>query len=82
MPRLLREFRCHECGRATERFIDTKENHIKCPHCGGVAGRIIGVATVSLDGTDPGFPGAYEKWANTRDQRAALHRKKSYYDPS
>lgn len=81
MPKLLRDFRCHECGLITERFIDTKENHTKCENCGGVATRIIAIPTVSLDGTDPGFPGAYEKWANIREQNARIKKKRSYAEP-
>lgn len=79
MPKLMRDFRCHSCGKHTERFIDTDANEIQC-ECGGVAMRIIGMPRVSLDGTNPDFPGAYEKWANDREKRAAQHRKRSYFE--
>ncbi len=81
MPKLLRDFRCHECSRLTERFIDTQENQIRCPHCGCVATRIIGMPRVDLDGTDPGFPGAYEKWANIREKNTQIKKKRSYAEP-
>lgn len=79
MPKLLRDFRCHECSQVSERFVDTEVNETKCPNCGGVAIRIIGMPRVALDGTDPGFPGAYDRWATIREKNAAEKRKKSYF---
>lgn len=78
MPKLLRDFRCHTCNQVTERFVDTEVNETQCP-CGGVSIRIIGMPRVALDGTDPGFPGAYSRWADIREKNAAEKRKKSYF---
>lgn len=79
--RQLRDFRCHECSRITERYIDATENEVKCEHCGGVAIRIIGMPRVALDGTDPAFPTAYDKWANIREQNRVVKGRRSYQRP-
>lgn len=72
MPKLLRDFRCHECSRMTERFIDTETNEIRCPHCGGVAIRVIGTPTVILEGITGAFPGAHDRWARIREENARI----------
>ena len=41
--------------------------------------RLIGMPRVALDGTDPGFPGAYSKWADVREQNRAVKTKRSYH---
>jgi hypothetical protein len=61
-----------------ERYIDNNIEQVTC-ECGGLADRIIGMPRVSLDGTDPGFPGAYEKWAKTREDNARIKSKRSYH---
>lgn len=73
----LRDYVCEKCGTAQERFLDGEVVEIDCA-CGSIAHRVIGMPRVSLDGTDPGFPGAYEKWAKVREDRARQHAKKSY----
>lgn len=73
--RLLRDFVCEECGETTERYVDSEITQCICD-CGHTATRIIGMPHVALDGTDPGFPGAYDKWARVREDRhKQLHRK-------
>ena len=62
----------------TERYIDATESEVRCPHCGGVAIRIIGMPRVALDGTDPDFPGAYQKWATVREENRRIKGKRSY----
>jgi putative FmdB family regulatory protein len=81
MPRLLRDFTCNSCGKQTERFVETSSELVQC-ECGEMAHRIIGMPRVALDGTDPGFPGAYDRWATIRENNAAEKRKKSYYNNS
>jgi DNA-directed RNA polymerase subunit RPC12/RpoP len=76
--RQLRDFLCHQCSKTTERYIDATESEVRCPHCGGVAIRIIGMPRVALDGTDPDFPGAYQKWATTREENRRIKGKRSY----
>ena len=74
--KLLRDFRCHACGLMQERFIDTEVNEVPCG-CGGVAIRIIGMPHVSLEGITGAFPGAHERWAKIREDKARQDRSKS-----
>ncbi len=76
--RLLRDFVCNKCGVEMERYVDTAITITPCS-CGGEMTRLIGMPKVALDGTGPDFPGAYERWANVREQRAKIARSKSYY---
>ena len=78
MPKLMRDFLCEHCGIEEERFIDASITQIPCPECGHTMIRLIGMPRVALDGTDPGFPGAYDRWAKIREDNAAEKRKKSY----
>ena len=75
---LLRDFFCDNCGNEQERYVSSDTKFVGCP-CGHDARRVIGMPRVALDGTDPGFPGAYDKWATVRENNAAEKRKKSYY---
>lgn len=77
--KLLRDFLCERCGIEEERFLDATVVQIPCPVCGGNMIRIIGMPRVALDGTDPGFPGAYSKWADVREQNRAVKAKRSYH---
>jgi hypothetical protein len=77
--RTLRDFLCERCGIEEERYLDSTITQIVCPECGHTMIRLIGMPKVSLDGTDPGFPGAYEKWANVREQNARVKSKRSYH---
>ena len=76
--RQLIDLKCPDCGKQTERYIS--ENQVPCI-CGKTMYKVIGMPRVALDGTDPGFPGAYDKWATVRENNAAEKRKKSYYQP-
>ena len=80
MARLLRDFHCDNCGADHERFIDSGISTVTCD-CGGTASRVVGMPRVALDGTDPGFPGAYEKWARIREDNARSKKKRSYAEP-
>lgn len=71
MPRLMRDFVCQNCGEHIERFIDTSKECIECG-CGGSAFRTVGMPRVALDGTDDGFPGAYDRWARIREDNARI----------
>lgn len=78
MPKVMRDFRCERCDLEEERFIDTKITQIVCPECGGTMTRLVGMPRVALDGTDPGFPGAYDKWARIREDNAKIKARRSY----
>ncbi len=75
--RTLRDFMCEKCGTVHERFVSGQVVEVDCV-CGEMAKRMIGMPRVALDGTDPGFPGAYERWAKVREDRARQNAKKSY----
>lgn len=73
----LRDFKCDACGKVQERFLGAEVHKVACP-CGGIAHRIIGMPRVALDGTDPDFPGAYERWARVREENRKITAKRSY----
>ncbi len=75
----LRDYLCETCGTVQERFIDGETLAVNCA-CGAIANRVIGMPRVALDGTDPSFPGAYDKWARIREDRARQNAKKSYVE--
>jgi hypothetical protein len=75
--KLLRDFECKYCGREYERYVDSTVKQVEC-ECGKSADRIIGMPRVALDGTDPSFPGAYDKWARVREDKARQKSKRSY----
>jgi hypothetical protein len=81
MPKQLRDFLCEKCGIEEERYIDTQITQTVCSECGGKMIRLMGMPRVSLDGTDPDFPGAYQKWATVREQNARIKAKRSYREP-
>lgn len=70
MPKLLRDFKCEDCGQESERFIDIETHYVRCPKCNGKSYKMVGMPRVALDGTDPGFPGAYSRWADVREKNA------------
>lgn len=66
--RVVRDFKCRECNTVKEVFIDNAVEVIGCD-CGGRMEKQLSFANVVLDGTDPGLPGAYDKWARVREKR-------------
>lgn len=65
----LYEFVCPHCNAVIEK-ICASDVYVQSCDCGTLAKRIISIPTIKLDGTDPGFPGAYMKWGNDREKRA------------
>lgn len=76
MPRRIFEFECDE-GTVSEKLVETDVLSILCECCGKGADRIISTPRVSLDGTDPSFPGEYMKWARKREQHLQQERKRN-----
>ena len=74
--RLLRDFHCDTCNAEFERYIDSEAKFTQCS-CGAHAYRMMGMPHVALDGTDPGFPGAYDRWATIREQRHKIAAKRN-----
>lgn len=73
------DFKCEKCGETLEKLTSYDTFGISC-ECGSIMKRQISMPHVKLDGTNPDFPGAYEKWGRDREKRAAQYRKKSYYE--
>ena len=74
--RMMRDFQCSYCSKETEAYIESDIIQITCT-CGNQAYRMIGMPKIALDGTDPSFPGAYDKWARTREQNARVNAKRN-----
>ena len=71
---ILYDWKCQH-GHKFEQMAKMYVRETDCPHCGASAKRLI--STPRLDprmGLDPDFPGAYDKWAKTRRQRATIER--------
>lgn len=66
VSRKLYDFKCSE-GHITEKFVGD-ETTILC-ECGLDANRIISPIRISLDGTDPVFVSAYDKWAKRHEDK-------------
>jgi len=67
------EFECPQCSTISEDFVDESVHNSYCPVCGEETKRIISAVRSSLDGTDPGFPDAYDKWARQHEQAGKKH---------
>lgn len=78
MKRLF-DFYCHDCGEMFEKLVDTNQKKVEC-YCGAMADRQVSMPRVALDGISGDFPGAADRWANIREQRAKVLRKKSWYE--
>ena len=61
----------HKCskGHLTEALVDDETTQVNC-ECGEVATRIISTPRIALDGTNPNFVGAYDRWARVREEKA------------
>ena len=77
--RVLNDYKCESCGKVQERYIDSTILVVSC-ECGKEAHKSMVIPMVALDGTNPDFPGAYNKWANVREQNLKVKRGKSYFD--
>jgi len=73
----MRDFKCESCGLVHERYADDRDHTDPCPQCGDDAYRIISPVRCKLDGTDPGFPDAYDKWARDHEKRARVEAKQN-----
>lgn len=75
--RLLRDFVCTHCNSTQERYVTDEVNAVPCD-CGETAFRVVSAPRVALDGTNPDFPGAYDRWARIREENARVKAKRSY----
>ncbi len=67
MSRRMYDFQCEE-EHITEGYVAYETTTISCS-CGKVANRIISPVRVSLDGTDPIYVAAYDKWAKRHEDK-------------
>jgi len=67
---ILFDLQCPKCSKVFEAYLKSHESESPCPDCGTNAHTIISPVRSKLDGTDPGFPGAYDKWARLHEQAA------------
>lgn len=63
------DFRCPS-GHTNERNVSSDVRNLPCLECGADAVRIISGTSVKLPGWDPGYPGAYDKWARDHEKNA------------
>lgn len=67
---LLYDFKCPTCGVNEEHLVrNNTVMEVGCRHCEfGLATRQLAAPRSHLDGTDPGFPDAYDKWAKQHEK--------------
>ena len=73
--RVFNDFRCDQCGSTEELFLENGTTHCTCQSCGGTARKVQRPIRSKLPTNDPGFPGAYDKWAKDRDKKIAAEKK-------
>lgn len=71
------DFRCEVCDHVFEDFVKPSVTP-QCPECNGRTARLISAPRIALSGTDPAFPGAYDKWERTQKQKREIEKK--HYD--
>ena len=71
---ILYDFECISCNHVDEKLVDKDVRVAKCSQCGDKSCRKISAVRSQLDGKDPGFPDAYNKWAD-RHERAGKGQK-------
>ena len=76
MARRMYEFQC-DAGHITENLVDYETTVVPCSSCGNDAKRIISMPRISLDGTDPVYVSAHEKWAKNREEQRKAERKRN-----
>jgi hypothetical protein len=64
---ILFDFKCAQ-GHVEEQMVKSTMTTSKCS-CGLDSKRVISPVRFKLDGTDPGFPGAYDKWGRDHEKR-------------
>lgn len=63
------DYLCKSCGQEFEEIAE-KDATVPCSVCKGETVRQLGAPRIDWAhmGTDPGFPGAYSKWAKAKTQ--------------
>ena len=77
---LIYDFKCKACDHTFESLENREEIKkllLKCPNCKKKkATRIVSPIRFELDGTDPAFPTAYDRWGDMRSQRSKVAAKR------
>lgn len=68
MTRRMYDFRCND-GHVTEHYCSYEVQEMSCPICSKSAVRIVSPVRISLDGTDPIYVSAYDKWAKRHEDK-------------
>lgn len=63
------DYKCPLCVGTVERFVDSKDADNEICYCGQTMERLVSTPRFHLDGTDPSFPGAWNKWADDKERR-------------
>lgn len=66
---ILYDFKCNQCGDVKEILCPRGTDKLLCDICLGDRVRVISPVRGYCDGTDPGFPGAYDKWGRDHAKR-------------
>lgn len=67
---------CRTCGYMFEELLSDPAQTAPCLECGSQAETVVSPVRIALDGTDPGFPRAWEQWAKMREQKMKQEQKK------
>jgi len=68
------EYKCEEGHVSTRlRSVENRAETTTCKKCDKPASFIVSTPNIALDGTDPGFPGAYDKWARVHENAGSKH---------
>ena len=62
--------RCECCQHTWEDMVEDFDTTLSCKYCSKTAHPILTGCNFSLDGTDPAFPTANERWAKDHERRA------------
>ena len=68
--RVLDDFYCESCGTKEEHLVENGVKEVVCHACSHVATKVRAVPKFHLDGTDPGFPDAHDRWAKDHENGA------------
>lgn len=69
MTRRMYDFKCSE-GHITEKYIGYETKTVQCDVCSKEATRIVSPISIHLDGTDPVYVSAHDRWAKAHETGA------------
>jgi hypothetical protein len=66
---ILYDFKCNQCSTVKEILAPRGTDKLLCDSCLGDSVRMISPVRGRCDGTDSGFPDAYDKWGRDHAKR-------------